>query len=88
MDYSYAVVTGASSGIGAEVCRLLCESGVFVYGVGRDFSKNKFSHRAVLPYRTGYRRYEGVEGVRVPDKVGKQNKNIGELCGKRFFRLA
>lgn len=33
-----AIVTGASSGIGREISRLLCASGYEVFGFGRDFS--------------------------------------------------
>ncbi len=33
-----AVVTGASSGIGLEISRRLCELGYEVHGIGRDFS--------------------------------------------------
>lgn len=36
-----AIVTGASSGIGAKISRMLCENGYFVYGIGRDFSKQE-----------------------------------------------
>lgn len=34
-----AVVTGASSGIGFEISKVLLELGYKVYGIGRDFSK-------------------------------------------------
>lgn len=34
-----AVVTGASSGIGFEISRVLIQLGYKVYGIGRDFSK-------------------------------------------------
>ena len=34
-----AVITGATSGIGLGICRLLAERGYFVYGIGRSFDK-------------------------------------------------
>ncbi len=37
-----ALVTGASGGIGSEVCRVLLDMGYRVYGIGRDFSKVYF----------------------------------------------
>lgn len=40
-EIKYAVVTGASSGIGYQVARMLLDQGYFVYGIGRDFSKVK-----------------------------------------------
>lgn len=40
-----ALVTGASSGIGAAVSRMLCENGYEVYGIGRDF----FRQELVMP---------------------------------------
>ena len=33
-----AIVTGASSGIGLAISRVLCEKGYEVYGFGRDFA--------------------------------------------------
>ncbi len=36
-----ALVTGASSGIGEAISRMLCEQGYEVYGIGRDFSRQK-----------------------------------------------
>ena len=36
-----AVVTGASSGIGYQVAKMLLNEGYYVYGIGRDFSKVK-----------------------------------------------
>ncbi len=37
--YRSAVVTGASSGIGFAISKMLCELGVTVYGIGRDFDR-------------------------------------------------
>lgn len=34
-----AIVTGASSGIGREICKQLAEKGWKVYGIGREFTK-------------------------------------------------
>ncbi|MDT8716779.1 SDR family oxidoreductase [Clostridium sp. 19966] len=39
-----ALVTGASSGIGLEICKSLILSGFKVYGIGRDFSKSEFEN--------------------------------------------
>lgn len=33
-----AIVTGASSGIGRAIACMLCDNGIKVYGIGRDFS--------------------------------------------------
>ena len=38
-----AIVTGASSGIGAAISRRLCRLGYEVFGFGRDFAKVDFS---------------------------------------------
>lgn len=35
-----ALVTGASSGIGEAISRMMCDNGWEVYGIGRDFSKS------------------------------------------------
>ncbi len=37
-----AVITGATSGIGLEICRLFINKGYFVYGIGRNFDKIPF----------------------------------------------
>lgn len=39
--YKKALVTGASSGLGAELCRLLVAEGVTVYGTSREASRVK-----------------------------------------------
>ena len=36
-----AIVTGASSGIGLAISRVLCEKGYEVYGFGRILQKNR-----------------------------------------------
>ena len=36
-----ALVTGATSGIGYDITRKLLEMSYTVYGIGRNFSKNK-----------------------------------------------
>ena len=36
-----AIVTGASSGIGKEISRVLCEMGYSVFGIGRDFDQKE-----------------------------------------------
>lgn len=48
-----AVVTGATSGIGAAVCRSLLKENWRIYGIGRDFSK--------VPELTGEERFAAVE---------------------------
>lgn len=50
MDKGVAIVTGASSGIGRAIAKVLCESGYEVYGFGRDFDKNPSEqfHQIVL----------------------------------------
>jgi short-subunit dehydrogenase len=42
--YKSAVVTGASSGIGLAVSRVLCEIGYEVYGFGREFPGEESKH--------------------------------------------
>lgn len=38
-----AIVTGATSGIGAAICRSLLEDGWQVYGIGRDFTGQQYN---------------------------------------------
>ncbi|MCR5625064.1 MAG: SDR family oxidoreductase [Lachnospiraceae bacterium] len=40
-DSPAAIVTGASSGIGKEISKVLCEMGYKVYGLGRTFAEEK-----------------------------------------------
>lgn len=39
-----AIVTGASSGIGLEIAKMLIKNSYKVYGLARDFSKTEFEH--------------------------------------------
>lgn len=54
-EHKTAVVTGASSGIGAEIAGLLCREGITVYGIGRNFTgkepESSLFHRTVLDLR-------------------------------------
>lgn len=44
-----AIVTGASSGIGLEVCKKLNEANIQVFGFGRDFNKVDYKHSLFHP---------------------------------------
>lgn len=41
MEKDTAIVTGASSGIGLEISKVLCRLGYEVFGIGRNFDKDK-----------------------------------------------
>ena len=41
MKKDTAIVTGASSGIGLEISKVLCRLGYEVFGIGRNFDKDK-----------------------------------------------
>ncbi len=42
-DSTAAIVTGASSGIGKEISKVLCDMGYKVYGLGRNFEQDDLS---------------------------------------------
>lgn len=44
-----AIVTGASSGIGLEISRMLLQNDIKVYGFGRDFTKTELYHENFIP---------------------------------------
>lgn len=44
-----AIVTGASSGIGLEISKILLKLGYKVYGIGRDFSKSDITNECFIP---------------------------------------
>ncbi|WP_072723204.1 SDR family NAD(P)-dependent oxidoreductase [Tepidibacter thalassicus] len=44
-----AIVTGASSGIGFEISKILIKLGYKVYGIGRDFSRNNIKNEYFIP---------------------------------------
>jgi len=44
-----AIVTGASSGIGLEISRVLLNNNYKVFGFGRDFNKNRIEHPNFCP---------------------------------------
>mgnify|MGYP003414558536 CR=1 FL=1 len=48
-NHYIAIVTGASSGIGLAISRMLCDLQFEVYGYGRDFSKTDFSRNNFHP---------------------------------------
>ncbi|NMM62785.1 SDR family oxidoreductase [Clostridium sp. P21] len=43
-----AIVTGASSGIGFEISKVLIKLGYKVYGIGKDFSKINFNEQSFI----------------------------------------
>lgn len=44
-----AIVTGASSGIGLEICKKLNIENIIVFGFGRDFRKTNYTHPLFHP---------------------------------------
>ena len=52
-----AIVTGASSGIGLAISRVLCEKGYEVYGFGRDFAKEQTREFVDRGISSGRRRF-------------------------------
>lgn len=57
-----AIVTGASSGIGLEISRMLLEKGYKVFGFGRDFSKSRVGHPDFCPVQCDLTDISGVCG--------------------------
>ena len=57
-----AIVTGASSGIGLAISRVLCEKGYEVYGFGRDFAKEQTRQGITGKSRTGRRNQRKPSG--------------------------
>ena len=49
-----AIVTGASSGIGREISRVLVEMGYEVYGFGREFPEEELNKPLSDLYLMGY----------------------------------
>lgn len=62
MEKRTAVVTGASSGIGAEIAKCLCEDGITVYGIGRDFSGTQYENPLLHKIQLDLRERETICG--------------------------
>ncbi|MCI9626930.1 MAG: SDR family oxidoreductase [Clostridia bacterium] len=77
-----AIVTGASSGIGQEISRLLMEQGMRVYGFGRTFPKEKEQGNTlfvpvVCELTDLHRVRETVEDIRKKDEICLLVNNAG-----------
>ena len=69
-----AIVTGASSGIGLAISRVLCEKGYEVYGFGRDFAKEQT--RKFVEQTAAFHPVEGdlLEEQKLCDAVKRDHK--------------
>lgn len=77
-----AIVTGASSGIGQEISRLLVEQGMRVYGLGRTFSQEREQENAlfvpvVCELMDLQRVRKVVEDIRKKDEIHLLVNNAG-----------
>ena len=68
-----AIVTGASSGIGLAISRVLCELNYDVYGFGRDFEREETA-QFVQSTKTDYR--------------GGAGGSAGQCGGRRLLRTS
>lgn len=68
-----AVVTGATSGIGRAITKMLLRSGIKVYGIGRDFSKLKIEDNNFIKVECDLKRYQNIESsvewIKKRDKI-------------------
>jgi len=55
------LVTGASSGIGAAVCRVLLQEGYAVIGLSRNIKASHFDHPGFTPMACDLRDYDALE---------------------------
>lgn len=69
-----AIVTGASSGIGEEISKLLLLKGYKVYGFGRDFSKSNVQNRNFIQEVCDLREINQL--CRIVDDIKLKDKSI------------
>lgn len=69
----YALITGATSGIGKAITDALLNEGIHVYGIGRDFNKQSFPPGNFTPLLLDLTRTDALE------------KTISELAQKHDF---
>ena len=81
-----AIITGASSGIGLEISKILVESGFFVYGLGRDFSKTEFENKNFIKRECDLRNRKEI--TLFWELMKKQKVNVLVNCaGVGYFNL-
>jgi NADP-dependent 3-hydroxy acid dehydrogenase YdfG len=75
-----ALVTGASAGIGAAICKLLCENGMKVVGCARRVEKieelQKNCHGLLFPYKCDLSNEEEINAMY---KWIEENPKLGKI---------
>ncbi|WP_066715480.1 SDR family oxidoreductase [Clostridium sp. Marseille-P299] len=76
-----AIVTGASSGIGLEICKKLNFKNIAVFGFGRDFSKTNYTHALFHPITCDLRKTgplaEEIKKIRKEHEISILINNAG-----------
>jgi short-subunit dehydrogenase len=63
-----AIVTGATSGIGLEIAKMLLAKEVKVYALGRDFSKVAIEDRNLIPIAIDLTDQNAIKNLTIDDK--------------------
>ncbi|BCJ94513.1 3-oxoacyl-ACP reductase [Anaerocolumna cellulosilytica] len=76
-----ALVTGASSGIGLEITRVLLDNQYKVYGIGRDFKEQSFAVETFIPVRCDVTNTQElskkIEEIKASDTISLLVNNAG-----------
>ncbi len=81
-----ALVSGASSGIGKEIAKMLLEIGYKVYGIGRDFSKCDIKDKNFLELKADLSDINSIKEIK--QKIDYKNIHILiHSAGVGFFAM-